>query len=390
MVLKKMALAAAMAVVVGCLFTALPCMAGDAAAEEKERVGGVQSLEDRIQRLEEAIGRDVEGDKWYDRIQISGLVEVEAGYTETDYDDPATADETESTVDLATVELVVDANITDHVEGHVMVKWEEDELFVDEGFITLVGTDRFPAYLIAGRQYIPFGNFESHFVTDPTTLVLGETNNGAVVGGYRFGDERVEVSIGAFNGRIDKAGDDDTIGSVVGAVVVTPFEGVMVGASYTSNLAGSDTLSEFVTDRDGDGDSGDPIADIVGGWSVFATVEFLDRFKVIGEYVSALDEFEPGELYDPADAKKRQPGAWNVEFGVGILENLEAAARYGGSTDGGDPASGEFMLPESEYGAVVNWGLFDSTNLAFEYLHGEFESDVQTTDTFTVQLAVEF
>jgi len=102
--------------------------------------------------------------------------------------------------------VVVDANITNHVEGHVMVKWEEDELFVDEGFFTLVGSEQFPAYLIAGRQYIPFGNFESHFVTDPTTLVLGETNNGAVVGGYRLGGEMVEVSIGAFNGRIDKAG----------------------------------------------------------------------------------------------------------------------------------------------------------------------------------------
>ena len=102
MVLKKMAAAAV--VVVGCLFTMLPAMAFDAAAEEKERFGGVQSLEDRIQRLEEAIGRDVEGDKWYDRIQFSGLVEVEVGYTETDDDDPAIADETESTVDLATVE----------------------------------------------------------------------------------------------------------------------------------------------------------------------------------------------------------------------------------------------------------------------------------------------
>jgi hypothetical protein len=271
-----------------------------------------------------------------------------------------------------------------------MFKYEEDELFADEGFITLVGTEQFPAYLIAGRQYIPFGNYETHFVTDPATLVLGETNNGAVVAGYRIGGEMVDVSVGAFNGRIDKTGDDDTIGSFVGAVVVSPLEWIVLGASYTSNLAGSDTLSEFVTDRDGDGEIGDPVADIVGGWSVFATVEFLDRFRVIGEYVSALDEFDAGELYDPADVKKRQPAAWNVELGVGILENLEAAARYGGSTDGGDPISGEFMLPESEYGAVVNWGLFERTNLAFEYLHGEFEDDYQTTDTFTVQLAIEF
>ncbi len=28
---------------------------------------------------------------------------------------------------------------------------------------------------------------------------------------------------------------------------------------------------------------------------------------------------------------------------------------------------------ESEYGAVVNWGLFDNTNLALEYLHGTYD-----------------
>jgi hypothetical protein len=372
------------------LFAGSICPAQAASDMEESRAGGVKSLENRVRKLEEAIGRDVESDKWFDRIQISGLVEVEAGYADTDYEDPATPDETESDVDLATVELVVDARIVDHVDGHVMFKYEEDELFVDEGFIALVGTEQFPFYLVAGRQYIPFGNYDSHFVTDPGTLVLGETNNGAVVAGYRVGGEMVDVSVGAFNGRIDKTGDDDTIASFVGSVVVSPLDWIMLGASYTSNLAGSDTLSEFVTDRDGDGEIGDPIADTVGGWSVFATVEFLDRFRVIGEYVSALDEFEPGELYDPADVKKRQPAAWNVELGVGILENLEAAARYGGSTDGGDPISGEFMLPESEYGAVVNWGLFESTNLAVEYLHGEFEEEFQTADTFTVQLAIEF
>ncbi|MCF8079328.1 MAG: LbtU family siderophore porin [Desulfobacterales bacterium] len=365
------------------------CLAQEPSESAADRPAGVKSLEDRIHHLEEAIGRDVESEKWYDRIQISGLVEVEAGYSDTDYDDPATEDETSSDVDLATVELVVDAAIVDHVDANVMVKYEDDDVFIDEGFIALTGTDAIPAYLIAGRQYIPFGNFETHFVTDPTTLVLGEINEGAAVAGYRFGGELIDVSIGAFNGRVDEVGEDDTVDSFVGAVVVSPFEGVMFGASYMSNLAGSDSLSEFVTDWDGDGESNN-ISSIIGGWSAFVTVEFLERFKVIGEYVSALDEFEPGELYDAADVEKRQPAAWNVEFGARFIDTVEVAARYGGSTDGGDSVSGEFLLPESEYGAVVNWGVFENTNLAFEYLRSEFENDFQTTDTFTVQLAVEF
>lgn len=368
--------------VLQCLF--LFCMAGFAMAQESvtkeqaNKAGGVTSIEDRLKKLEESIGCEVLGDKWYDRIQISGLIEVEAGYEKIDFEDPGEEDEKTSDVDLTTVELAVDAKIVDHVEGHVLFKYEEDDVFVDEGFIALTGTEAFPAYLIAGRQYIPFGNFDSHFVTDPTTLVLGETNEGAVVAGYRFGGEMVDISLGAFNGSAQETGDDDMIDSYVASVAVNPMEGLMFGASYTSNLAGSDSFNEVVVDPDN-------LDSLVGGWNAFVSYEFLERFKIIGEYVGALDEFEAGEIYDAADGTRRQPAAWNIEIGTAITENIEVAARYGGSDDGGAD-----FLPETQYGAIVNWGLFKNTNLALEYLHGEFEDDAQETDSIIAQLAIEF
>jgi len=361
---------------------AYPVMAQDSissdSAEQSTKAGGVKSLEDRIKQLEDAINRQPESDKWYDRLQISGLIEVEASHGKTDFKDPAVEDEKTSDVDLATVELGVDAKISAHVDGHVLFKYEDDDLFVDEGFITLVGTENFPAYLIAGRQYIPFGNFDSHFVTDPTTLVLGETNDGAVVAGYRFGGEMVDVSIGAFNGDAEKSDKDDVINSFVGSIVVSPIENIKFGASYTSNIAGSDSFNEVVVDPDN-------LDSLVGGWSGFVTFEFLERFKLIGEYVGALDNFKAGEIYDAADTKERKPLAWNVELGVAIIDNVELAVRYDGSDDGGSD-----FLPESQYGAVLNWGFFKNTNLALEYLHGEFEDDAQDTDSFVAQLAIEF
>jgi hypothetical protein len=360
--------------------------AADTAAGDFQKAGGVKSLEKRIQQLEAAIGREVEGDRWYDRIQISGLIEVEAAYRDFQDGNDPDADDQESDVDLATVELAVDARIADHVDGHVLFKYEEDEIFVDEGFITLTGTEAFPAYLVAGRQYLPFGCFDSHFVTDPTPLVLGETNDGAAVAGYRFGGEMIDLSVGAFNGDIDEAGEDNHIDSFVAAVTVQPLAFLMAGISYTSNLAASDSLQEGVVDADGSGEAG-PLTDLVGGWSAFVTVELLGRFKVIGEYVSALDEFEAGELYDPADTQQRQPSAWNVELGALLIEDLELAVRYGGSDDGAD------VLPETQYGAVLNWGIW-SCNLALEYLHDDFDDASlgvdQEADTFTAQLAVEF
>jgi hypothetical protein len=361
---------------------AYPVMAQDSissdSAEQSTKAGGVKSLEDRIKQLEDAIKRQPESDKWYDRLQISGLIEVEASHGKTDFKDSVVEDEKTSDVDLATVELGVDAKISAHVDGHVLFKYEDDDLFVDEGFITIVGTETFPAYLIAGRQYIPFGNFDSHFVTDPTTLVLGETNDGAVVAGYRFGGEMVDVSIGAYNGDAKKSDKDDVVNSFVGSIVVSSIENIKFGASYTSNIAGSDTFNTVVVDPDN-------LDSLVGGWSAFVTFEFLERFKLIGEYVGALDNFKAGEIYDTADTKERKPSAWNVELGVAIIDNVELAARYEGSDDGGAD-----FLPESQYGAVLNWGFFKNTNLALEYLHGEFEDDAQETDSFIAQLAIEF
>ena len=155
---------------------AYPVMAQDSissdSAEQSTKAGGVKSLEDRIKQLEDAIKRQPESDKWYDRIQISGLIEVEASHGKTDFKDPSSEDEKTSDVDLSKVELGVDAKISAHVDGHVLFKYEDDDLFVDEGFITIVGTETFPAYLIAGRQYIPFGNFDTHFVTDPNNFFI--------------------------------------------------------------------------------------------------------------------------------------------------------------------------------------------------------------------------
>ena len=101
--------------------------------------------------------------------------------------------------------------------------------------------------------------------------------------------------------------------------------------------------------------------------------------------MAAVDSFNAGEIYDAADTQERQPSAWNLELGILIVDRLEMAVRYGGSDDGG----AEF-LPESQYGAVLNWGFFENTNLALEYLHGNYEDDIQETDALTVQLAVEF
>jgi hypothetical protein len=266
--------------------------------------------------------------KWYDRFHISGLIEIEANYAETDFTNPSLEDEKNSNIDLGAVELGIDANIGKYVDGHVLFKWEAEELFVDEGFIKINGAEKVPAYIIAGKQYIPFEHFDSHFITDPATLTLGETNEGALVAGYQFNREMVDIALGVFNGKVDKFDTGDHITDYVGAVTINPVENVKFGASYISNLAASDSLSEEI--------QGDGLDRYVAGWSAFVSASFFDRLDLMAEYVGAVNDFQAGELYDPAETERRKPAAWCTELGFAINDEWNTAVRYEGAIDGGE------------------------------------------------------
>lgn len=341
---------------------------------------GVGGLDERVRRIEEALQETSLLGKWAERITLSGAIEVEVGYEKIDFADPALDDEDASDLVLATAELGVDVAIARHVGGHVLFYWEEDEsdgVDLDEGFIILDGGDILPLYLNVGRLYVPFGNFESHFISDPLTLEIGEAGESAVLVGT--GNDWTEIRLSIHNGDVDEIGDDDHIGGFSAGAAFTLPEGVVpdiglsAGASYTSNIADSDGL---------EGETPGEIEDHVGGLGTFLSVSFQDRFFLEAEYVTALDHFKPGELsFDGGD--ERKPMAWNLELAVAPMDDLEVAVRYEGSDDTGD------FLPEAQFGGVVSYGLFENTSLALEYLRGEFENDDER-DVLTAQFAVEF
>lgn len=315
-------------------------------------------------------------------ITFGGVIEVEAGYEDMDFDDPAQRDENASDLTLATVEFGMDARINPYVLTHVLLLYEQApdaEIEVDEAFVQLGGDDALPFYAVFGRQYVPFGYFGSHFISDPLTLELGETQETAGVFGYA--NDWVDIFFGIFNGDINKTGEDnDHLENFVSGIMVTFPENALatavLGASYISNIADSDALSDEIVTAD------QTVADNVPGYSVFASLAFSDRVFVEAEFLGAVDEFEAGELsFD--SGKAFQPGALNVEFAVMVTDSVELGLRYGASNDAGD------FLPESLFGGVVNYAIFENTSVALEILTGKFEND----DTITIctgQLAVEF
>lgn len=115
-------------------------------------------------------------DSLKDKVSFSGLIETNAFWTKG-FDKKDTSDLT-----LATAQFGIDAKVTEWATGHMLFLYEEDAtepMDVDEGTITLGGTEAYPLSLTVGKLYVPFGSFSSNMISDPFTLSLGETNQSA-------------------------------------------------------------------------------------------------------------------------------------------------------------------------------------------------------------------
>ena len=334
--------------------------------------------ETREIKLESLLG------KWADKIHPSACIEVEAFYQDYDFNDPSVRDTDTSDLKLATVSFGFDADIAKHVKGSLFFLYEEDDtepIEVDEGIITIDGADVVPLYVDLGKMYVPFGRFESHFISDPLTLELGETNESAAVGGFR--NDWFELSVGAFNGDIDETGDENHIDNYLASAIFTlpetivPNFNLTAGISGISNIADTNNLQTV-----GSGVSAATIRNHIGGFNAFIIGSLLDRYSFNAEYLGAIDDFEAGELsFDGGQAYR--PETWTIQLACGLIDRLNFAVCYEGSNDCGD------FLPKKQFGGVFSYDLFEYTSFAVEYLYGKYENK-DTRHLMTSQLAVEF
>ncbi|HHB75333.1 MAG TPA: LbtU family siderophore porin [Desulfobulbus sp.] len=348
--------------------------------EERQKVGEAtisdKVLEDKIHKVYEQRMEDEDfAHKINKYVEFSGLIEVEASAA----DDFEGADS--SGFELATVELGFDAQVTDWAKGHVLVLYEEggdDDVVIDEGYITLGNTEKFPLYLNAGRLYVPFGNFETNMISDPLTLEIAETQETALQVGFEAAG--AYGSVFAFNGDTNEGGGDSQIeqfGANIGYTLEQEGFSVDVGMSYMNSIGDSDGLSGILEEEDM------LEVDYVGGIGAYV-IAHIGPVELIGEYITALDDFD--------DADDSQPMAFNAEAGYTFdIKGMESTVAV--AYQGTDDMAGN--LPESRILASFGIGIFEGTTLAFEYAHDEDYDEAdggtdESADTFTAQLAYEF
>lgn len=315
-------------------------------------------------------------------IVISGTVEVEAGFVNSDI----TGDDTSDIV-LSTVELGVDAMVVGPASGHVLFLYEEDDtpLDVDEGYIMISDKDKCPAYMQVGLMYVPFGNFETNMVSDPLTLELAETRESAILVGMDLSGMYGRVY--AFNGDVDEYGEDDKIqsyGVALGYAIVADAIAVDAGIGWTSNMFDSDAIGDHMDENSA------IINDAIPGFAVHAVACF-EPFVLICEYVAATDD--PEVDYGSGFVENDSPWACNIEIGYthGIMGKETTFGAAWQATD-----NCLFLeLPETRLLCAMGVEVVENLGVSLEYAYDTDydESDGGTDEnasTITVQLALEF
>ncbi len=333
------------------------------------------SLEERLQRLE---SRQVElyhtlaekrsaglSEAISKNMTLSGLIEVEGSATRLRLVDHSS--DSASDLTLSTAQLGLDARVNEEVGVNLTLLYEEDgELEVDEAFILF---EHKSWNLSAGRLYLPFGAFHSHFISDPLPLALGETRKTALV--LACQREIFTLSAFVFNGNEDKFGSEDHVNDGGLSLTVTPYDGLEIGASVLSDIAesGAELLG------------GNGYSRRVAGWSTYAHLQ-QGRLGLEAEYLAAAHAFAASNLADNVN----QPRTWNLEVAWALTPAVELAARYGGSRELAE-------APRHEYGVDLSWSPLAATTVSVEYLHGEFASSlasISRSDQLTMQVALAF
>lgn len=338
----------------------------------------IQEKDRQIQELvaNPSVRERTEADHWTDRVEIGGVIEVEAGYH-----DPYTGD-SETDLVVATVEFGIAAQINDWVAGEITLLYEEDDtpLEVDVATITVAPPEG-NWFATAGQMYVPFGIYETNLVSDPLTLEIGETRETAAM--FGIGSDGFGGAVYFFNGDSDKGTDNgiDRFGATAGYDHEGDNGGFAVHVGYISHIGDSDAIQDAI---------GGPVVDYVGGVAVDASFS-SGPFGVIAEYVAATDSFQMTELLFGTGGA--EPTAYNIEAAYGFELGGKAATVAIGYQ--GTEEALALDLPKRRIAVALSVEVMDSTTLSFEWAHDD-DYDVadggtgESANTATAQLAVEF
>jgi hypothetical protein len=289
-----------------------------------------------------------------DWLTLSGLAEVEHDYSRNTLTDGHQLRGHSEASQL--IQLGLEAEISEYLTAKAVYEYEFDQNHgrADE---VLLEYEKESWSLSLGREYLNFGEYFSHFATDPL-LQFGETRADALTVGYQV-SSHLEVSGFVFDGGATSPGNAHSSRDYgVGLEVTSDEEALALGLGYLSDLAESDEA--FLLES---GHQHDRQVAALNAYLLFT----MPHHEITAELIMALDAFAELE----ADIDK--PVAWNLELAWMPVSRWQLAFRVEGSRELEDE-------PESQYGLSSSWLLGKHLYMSIEYLYGRYKTGFATDD----------
>lgn len=278
--------------------------------------------------------------------------------------------EKDSSIEGLDVEFLYEIN--ERLSAQLLVNYEFDgtnRIFFEEVFAEFEIFEDGPWYLEAGRMEMPFGEYNSNFVEDPLTEVIGETFDGGLILGIE--EDFYELSIAGFKGEFEET-------NMLASMNITFSDNLDTGIYFSDNIGESLELREIQREALEDNEEEPLFTNAVSGIGAFVAWE-VKPFLIDIEFITALDSFNAGLLDDDS----RQPRAANIEVAYNFLERWQFATRLETSK----------YLPESpkwQYGVAASYGITENFIITGNYLRAEYREEPSKRNLIQIELIFEF
>jgi hypothetical protein len=298
-----------------------------------------------------------------DKLDVSGAVETTYGISRGDsgHVNGPRADK---------AEVSVTYKPTDKFDLNAVGLYEDKKFSADEVKATWHALPDEKLDVTVGKQFFPFGSFDSAMVSDPITKSLGETRrNKVLLAASKRGN--VKTAGYVFEGKSAQTGGTGTHKNGYGFSVGYEAEIGTVGMDYLSNLAES---GHFGTAND--------VASQVPAIALHGTRK-VGNVALSGEYMTAMKSFQPGDL-EGTVTEAAKPAVTHLEAALDLKNDRTAAVAWNSSSN-----AQEMDMTKEDVGITYRQPLYKNLNGGIELMQAK-SYDGTKDKVLTAQLTYEF
>ena len=259
---------------------------------------------------------------------------------------------------------------TDKFDLNVVGLYEDKKFSTDEAKVTWHAMPDEKLDVTAGKQFFPFGSFESAMVSDPITKEFGESRRNKVLQ-VASKNGKLQTTAYVFEGKSAQTGGTGTHKNGYGFSVGYEAEAGTVGVDYLSNLAESKHF----------GDTND-VASQIPAIAVHGTRK-MGRVALSGEHMAAMKSFQPGDL-DGAVTVAAKPSATHLEAALDLNHDRTVAVAWNGSSN-----AQEIDMTKENIGVTYRQPIYKDLNGGIELMRTKGYDGVND-NVLTAQLSYEF